>query len=220
MAWLLRDGEVLASVEVASSLAARSRGLLGKKGYEGALLLRHTRSVHTIGMRFAIDVAFLTGISSVLSVRHAAAGPHRSPAPRADGACSRPRPAPSSAGARRGRPARDQRGDRLPASWSSSRRRSATSAICRRVQRRRCRRWTSCAARTPVTPARCSLALGLRASRLVSLHAHNERERIAEVLELLGARCPGRARQRRRHAGGLRSRASRSSRRRSPRVTG
>ncbi len=60
MAWLLRDGEVLASVEVASSLAARSRGLLGKKGCEGALLLRRTRSVHTIGMRFAIDVAFLT----------------------------------------------------------------------------------------------------------------------------------------------------------------
>ncbi|MGA3352497.1 MAG: DUF192 domain-containing protein [Acidimicrobiales bacterium] len=60
MAWLLCDGEVLASVEVASSLMARSRGLLGKKSYEGAMLLRGTRSVHTIGMRFAIDVAFLT----------------------------------------------------------------------------------------------------------------------------------------------------------------
>lgn len=60
MAWLMRDGEVLASVDVASSLAARSRGLLGKKSCEGALLLRRTRSVHTIGMRFTIDVAFLT----------------------------------------------------------------------------------------------------------------------------------------------------------------
>jgi uncharacterized membrane protein (UPF0127 family) len=68
MAWLLRDGEVLASVEVASSLAARSRGLLGKKSYEGALLLRHTRSVHTVGMRFAIDVAFLTDDLRVLAV--------------------------------------------------------------------------------------------------------------------------------------------------------
>ena len=66
MAWLLRDGEVLASVEVASSLAARSRGLLGKKHLEGAVLLRHTRSVHTIGMRFAIDVAFLTDDLRVL----------------------------------------------------------------------------------------------------------------------------------------------------------
>ena len=60
MAWLLRDGEVLASVEIASSLAARSRGLLGKKQFEGALLLRRTRSVHTFGMRITIDVAFLS----------------------------------------------------------------------------------------------------------------------------------------------------------------
>ena len=60
MAWLLRDGEVLASGEIASSLAARSRGLLGKRHFEGALLLRRTRSVHTIGMRIAIDVAFLS----------------------------------------------------------------------------------------------------------------------------------------------------------------
>ena len=69
MAWLLRDGEVLASVEVASSLAARSRGLLGKKSYEGAMLLRRTRSVHTIGMRFAIDIAFLSDDLTVVATR-------------------------------------------------------------------------------------------------------------------------------------------------------
>ncbi len=69
MAWLLRDGEVLASVEVASSLMARSRGLLGKKSLEGALLLGHTRSVHTVGMRFAIDVAFLTDDLRVIATR-------------------------------------------------------------------------------------------------------------------------------------------------------
>jgi hypothetical protein len=68
MAWLLRDGEVLASVEVASSLTARSRGLLGKRSFEGGLLLDHTRSVHTIGMRFAIDVAFLTDDLRVIGV--------------------------------------------------------------------------------------------------------------------------------------------------------
>jgi uncharacterized protein len=58
VAWLLRDGEVLASLEVASSRRARSRGLLGRDGVDGALLLRPCRSVHTIGMRFPIDVAF------------------------------------------------------------------------------------------------------------------------------------------------------------------
>jgi len=67
MAWLLREGEVLASLEVASSFAARSRGLLGKSGLEGAMLFPRTRSVHTIGMRFAIDVAFLTSDLRVVS---------------------------------------------------------------------------------------------------------------------------------------------------------
>ena len=36
----------------------RARGLLGRDGIDGALLLRPARSVHTFGMRFAIDVAF------------------------------------------------------------------------------------------------------------------------------------------------------------------
>jgi uncharacterized protein len=56
--WLLRDGDVLAAAEVADSLAHRTRGLLGRDGYEGALVLPRTRSVHTVGMRFPIDVAF------------------------------------------------------------------------------------------------------------------------------------------------------------------
>ena len=44
--------------EVAESFASRARGLLGRDGMDGALLLRPARSVHTIGMRFPIDVAF------------------------------------------------------------------------------------------------------------------------------------------------------------------
>ncbi len=61
VAWLLREGEVLASLELAESWRARSRGLLGRDGIDGALLLPHARSVHTIGMRFPIDVAFCDG---------------------------------------------------------------------------------------------------------------------------------------------------------------
>jgi uncharacterized membrane protein (UPF0127 family) len=56
--WLLRDGEVLAALEVASARRDRRRGLLGRDGIDGALLLERTRSIHTIGMRFAIDVAY------------------------------------------------------------------------------------------------------------------------------------------------------------------
>lgn len=58
MAWLLRDGEVLASLELAERRSTRRKGLLGRDGFEGALLLRPARSVHTIGMRFPIDVAW------------------------------------------------------------------------------------------------------------------------------------------------------------------
>ena len=58
MPWLLREGEVLAAAEVAESRRERLRGLLGRDGIEGALVLSPARSIHTIGMRFAIDVAF------------------------------------------------------------------------------------------------------------------------------------------------------------------
>jgi uncharacterized membrane protein (UPF0127 family) len=58
MAWLLRDGEVLAAVDVVTSLGDRLRGALGRDHLDGALLLRPARSVHTVGMRFALDVAF------------------------------------------------------------------------------------------------------------------------------------------------------------------
>jgi len=69
-AWLLRDGDVLAAAEVASTYSARIRGLLGRSGYDGALVLKGTRSVHTIGMRFPIEVAFLDSELAVLDVVH------------------------------------------------------------------------------------------------------------------------------------------------------
>jgi len=58
-AWILRDGDVLAAAEVADTLADRTRGLIGRSGYEGAMLLLHTRSIHTFGVRFPLDVGFL-----------------------------------------------------------------------------------------------------------------------------------------------------------------
>jgi uncharacterized membrane protein (UPF0127 family) len=66
MGWLLRDGEVLASLEVADTRAARRKGLLGRDSFDGALLLSPARSVHTIGMRFPIDVAWLDADLTVL----------------------------------------------------------------------------------------------------------------------------------------------------------
>jgi len=56
MPWLVRDGEVLASLELADGRAARRKGLLGRDDFDGVLRLK-ARSVHTFGMRFGIDVA-------------------------------------------------------------------------------------------------------------------------------------------------------------------
>ena len=58
MAWLVRDGDVLATAEVANGRRARVRGLAGRDGLEGALVIPKCRQVHTFGMKFPIDVAF------------------------------------------------------------------------------------------------------------------------------------------------------------------
>ena len=57
MAWLVHEDRVLATLEEPEGRGGRRRGLLGRTGIEGALLLRPVRSVHTVGMRFAIDAA-------------------------------------------------------------------------------------------------------------------------------------------------------------------
>ncbi|HEY8546229.1 MAG TPA: DUF192 domain-containing protein [Acidimicrobiales bacterium] len=69
MPWLLRDGEVLASLDVARSRRERARGLLGRDGIPGALWIEPCRSVHTIGLRFPIDVAFCDAEGVVVRVR-------------------------------------------------------------------------------------------------------------------------------------------------------
>ncbi len=68
MTWLLRDGDVLAAAEVATGFAERSKGLLGRSDFAGAMVLPRTRSVHTFGMQFAIDVAFCDREMVVLDV--------------------------------------------------------------------------------------------------------------------------------------------------------
>ena len=66
MPWLVSEDRVLASLEVAETPTARRRGLLRRDALDGALLLRPANSVHTLGMRFAIDVAHLDGGLCVL----------------------------------------------------------------------------------------------------------------------------------------------------------
>lgn len=61
-------------VEVAASYRARTRGLLGRDGIEGAMLLTPASSVHTFRMRFAIDVAHLDRRLTVIALTTMAPG--------------------------------------------------------------------------------------------------------------------------------------------------
>ena len=72
--WLVSDAHVLASAEVAADGRARRHGLLRRDGMDGALVLQPCRWVHTIGMRFALDVAYVDAdgvvVKAVRMARH------------------------------------------------------------------------------------------------------------------------------------------------------
>lgn len=63
------DGARAIALRVAASYRARTRGLLGQDGIDGALMLTPCTSVHTFRMRFTIDVAYLDRKFRVLAVR-------------------------------------------------------------------------------------------------------------------------------------------------------
>ena len=70
MAWLVTEGRVLASCESATQRRTKGRGLLGRDSIEGALVLTDCRWVHTLGMRFALDVAYLDEKGIVVKTVH------------------------------------------------------------------------------------------------------------------------------------------------------
>jgi uncharacterized membrane protein (UPF0127 family) len=84
-AWLLREGEVLAALEVAESREERMQGLLGRDGIDGAILLCPARSVHSVGMAFTIDVAFCT--KDLVVLRTICMRPGRMTRPSLHGGC-------------------------------------------------------------------------------------------------------------------------------------
>ncbi|MCA1829637.1 MAG: DUF192 domain-containing protein [Myxococcales bacterium] len=62
-----RNAAVLAeSVERATTVFARLRGLLGRDSLSGALVIEPCTSIHTFFMKFAIDAAFLTAEGRVI----------------------------------------------------------------------------------------------------------------------------------------------------------
>ena len=88
MAWLAVNGRVVAEAEIAADAGARTKGLLGRDGMKkqdgmegrdgmdekgnatsSVLVLEPAGWIHTLGMRFAIDVAYVDRRGRVLSVR-------------------------------------------------------------------------------------------------------------------------------------------------------
>ncbi|WP_181797044.1 DUF192 domain-containing protein [Streptomyces sp. WELS2] len=70
-------------LEIAASYRARTRGLLGRDAVDGAMLLSPASGVHTFGMRFPIDVAYLDRRLTVIAVRTMPPGRLGLPRPRA-----------------------------------------------------------------------------------------------------------------------------------------
>jgi uncharacterized membrane protein (UPF0127 family) len=79
MSWLVAEGRVLASAEVVTSHRDKGKGLLGRDGLEGAFVIPRCHWIHTIGMRFPIDVAYLDDAGVVIKIvripRHRVAAP-------------------------------------------------------------------------------------------------------------------------------------------------
>ena len=82
MAWLAVNGRVVAEAEIAADAEARTKGLLGRDGMkeqdgmdekgnatDSVLVLEPAGWIHTLGMRFAIDVAYVDRRGRVLSVK-------------------------------------------------------------------------------------------------------------------------------------------------------
>jgi hypothetical protein len=70
-------------LRIAASYRARSRGLLGQDGIDGALLITPCGSVHSFRMRFTIDVAYLDRKFNVVAVHTMKPGRLGMPRPRA-----------------------------------------------------------------------------------------------------------------------------------------
>ncbi|MFI6699756.1 DUF192 domain-containing protein [Streptomyces sp. NPDC050509] len=63
-----QDTPVEVELEIAASYGTRRRGLLGRTGIDGALLITPCNSVHTFRMGFTIDVAYLDRSLKVVQV--------------------------------------------------------------------------------------------------------------------------------------------------------
>jgi uncharacterized protein len=66
VAWLLREGQVLASVSLAATLAERARGFAARADGDGALFCAPAHMPHSLGAKTDLDVAWVDSQLCVL----------------------------------------------------------------------------------------------------------------------------------------------------------
>ena len=68
---LTKNKELARNVSIASSMVARMKGLLGRKELKKgeSLWIKPCNSIHTIGMKFPIDVLFLDSTNIVMEIK-------------------------------------------------------------------------------------------------------------------------------------------------------
>ena len=71
LSMIVHQGQIWAwHVEYAVSWSARMRGLLGRStlGDDTAMVIRRCGAVHTVGMKFAIDVVFIDKVGRIVRI--------------------------------------------------------------------------------------------------------------------------------------------------------
>ena len=67
--WLLCQAQVLSSLNIADTAAARRRGLMGQTEIETPLLIDCCKWIHTFGVKCSLDVAYLDSEFKVIKVQ-------------------------------------------------------------------------------------------------------------------------------------------------------
>jgi uncharacterized membrane protein (UPF0127 family) len=68
--WLVSGGHVLCSAKLASQRHHRRQGLRGTHADHEPLVIDRCRWVHSLGMKYPLDIAFLDAENNVIEIRH------------------------------------------------------------------------------------------------------------------------------------------------------
>ena len=67
--WIVHDTHVVASANIATTRRDRRRGMKAFPDASVPLVIDHCKWVHSFGMRFALDVAYLDATNTIVAIR-------------------------------------------------------------------------------------------------------------------------------------------------------